>query len=547
MKPKFSALSLLLLLACALSAAAAMPKFDMPRVQEPKIPKRTATIADFGAVPDGKTLNTEAIAKGIAALADKGGGRLVFPPGIWLAGPIRLRSNIELHLERGALLKFSGDFKLYPLMVIDMKGEKEVDSTSPIFGENLENVAITGEGIIDGGGYSWRPVKKEKMGDTDWKALIKSGGLLNDKGNMWWPSREAMDGKKVVDPLQKSGSLKLEDYEPARQYLRPKMVRLINCKKVLLQNITLQNPPGWTLNPALCEDVSLLGVTVHNLPSAQNSDALDLESCRRAIISDCTFDAGDDGICLKSGKDAAGRRIGVPTEDVLVEGCTVYHAHGGFVIGSEMSGGVRNVRVNNCTFMGTEVGLRFKSTRGRGGVVEKIYISHVRMTDILTEAIGFNMFYGGQGPGELGDGVATETKPVLASEKTPQFRDIYIEDVICRGARQAVALQGLPEMPIRGIHLSNVSLTAENGMTCTDAQDITLNHVEILNASGPVLSLLNSRDLSVDHLTYAAGDGAVIKADGTNNTAVIKRTDLKAGRPDFDLSNGAAADNFKVE
>ena len=547
MKPKFSTLSLLLLFTCALSAAAAMPKFEMPRVREPKIPKRTATITDFGAVPDGKTLNTEAIAKGIAALAEKGGGRLIIPPGIWLAGPIRLRGNIELHLERGALLEFSGDFKLYPLMVIDMKGEKEVDSTSPIFGENLENVAITGEGIIDGGGISWRPVKKEKIGDTDWKALIKSGGLLNEKGNMWWPSREAMDGKIIVDSLQKSGSLKLEDYEPAHQYLRPKMVRLINCKKVLLQNITLQNPPSWTLNPALCEDVSILSVTVHNLPSAQNSDALDLESCRHAIISDCTFDAGDDGICLKSGKDAAGRRIGVPTEDVLVEGCTVYHAHGGFVIGSEMSGGVRNVRVNNCTFMGTDVGLRFKSTRGRGGVVEKIYISNVRMTDILTEAIGFNMFYGGQGPGEPGDGAATATKPEPVSEKTPQFRDIYIEDVICRGARQAVALQGLPEMPIRGIHLTNVSLTAENGMTCTDAQDITLNNVEILNSRSPVLSLLNSRDVSVDHLTYAAGDGAVIKVDGLNNTITIKRTDLKAARPDFDLSNGATRESFKVE
>ena len=137
--------------------------------------------------------------------------------------------------------------------------------------------------------------------------------------------------------------------------------------------------------------------------------------------------------------------------------------------------------------------------------------------------------------------------PVPVSEQTPQFRDIYIENVICRGARQAVALQGLPEMPIRGIHLRNVSITAERGVACTDAQDITLNNVEILNARGPVMSLLNSRDVSVDRLTYAAGDGAVIKADGPNNTATIKRTDLKAARPDFDLSNGATLENFKVE
>jgi DNA sulfur modification protein DndE len=256
---------------------------------------------------------------------------------------------------------------------------------------------------------------------------------------------------------------------------------------------------------------------------------------------------GDDGICLKSGANEEGRRIGVPTENVLVQDCVVYHAHGGVTIGSEMSAGVRNVRVNNCVFMGTDVGLRFKSTRGRGGVVEKIYISNVRMTDIVTDAIGFNLYYGGQGPGEGSEGAAAEAKTEPVTEKTPQFRDIYIENVICRGARQAVALQGLPEMPIRGIHLNNVSLTAERGMACTDAQDITLDNVEILNSRGPVLNLLNSRDISVDRLTYAAGDGAVIKADGPNNTITIKRTDLKAGRPDFDLSNGATRESFKVE
>ena len=144
----------------------------------------------------------------------------------------------------------------------------------------------------------------------------------------------------------------------------------------------------------------------------------------------------------------------MPTENVLIEDCIVYHGHGGVTIGSEMSSGVRNVRVNNCVFMGTDIGLRFKSQRGRGGVVEKIYISNVRMTDIATDAIGFNLYYGGQAPGEGGEGAAAAgSRSRAVSEKTPQFRDIYIENVVCRGARQAVALQGLPEMPIRGIHL----------------------------------------------------------------------------------------------
>jgi len=505
-----------------------MPKFEMPRVQEPKIPKRTATITEFGAVPDGKTLNTEAIAKAIAALAEKGGGRLIFPPGLWLTGPIGLKSHVELHLEEGALVRFQPDYSLYPPIQLDMKGRPRTVTTSPIHGENLEDIAITGKGVMDGSGDAWRPVKKSKMTEAQWKHLLATtNSVLEESGNIWWPSREAREreGKEGRN--------------------RPNLLKLVNCRRVLLEGVTFQNSPCWNLNPTLCEDLTLRNVVVRNPWYSQNGDGLDVENCRNVILRGSCFDVGDDGICLKSGANEEGRRIGVPTENVLIEDCIVYHAHGGVTIGSEMSAGVRNVRVNNCLFIGTDVGLRFKSTRGRGGVVEKIYISNVRMTDIVTDAIGFNLYYGGQAPGEGNEGAVAETVPV--SEKTPQFRDIYIEDVICRGARQAVALQGLPEMPIRGIHLRNVSLTAERGMACTDAQDITLNNVEIVNSRGPVMSLLNSRDVSVDHLTYASGAGAVIKADGPNNTAVIKHTDLKAGRPDFDLSNGAARENFKVE
>ena len=186
-----------------------------------------------------------------------------------------MHSYVKLHLERGALLQFSGDFKLYPLTVIDLKGEKEVDSTSPISGLNLENVAITGDGIIDGGGDAWRPLKKDKLGERDWKALVKSGGVLNEKGDTWYPSREVMNGGKLVESLRESESLKLADYEPAHQFLRPKMLRLIDCKMVLLEGVTFQNPPNWTLNPVVkSEDVSVLNVQVTNLPTAQNIDAL---------------------------------------------------------------------------------------------------------------------------------------------------------------------------------------------------------------------------------------------------------------------------------
>jgi polygalacturonase len=469
------------------------------QVAAPQIPKVTASLADFGGVSDGVTLNTDAFAKAIESLAQKGGGQLVVPAGLWLTGPIKLKSNIDLHLDRGALVEFSGDHKLYPLTVINLKGEKEVDSTSPISAENADNIAITGEGIIDGGGDAWRPIKKGKLSDGDWKALLKSGGVLSEKGDTWFPSREVKDGEKIVAPLVRSGSLKTEDYEPAHQFLRPKMVRLIGCERVLIEGVTFQNPPNWTLNPVLCEDVSVLNVQVRNAPTAQNSDALDLESCRRAIIRNCTFDVGDDGICLKSGKDGAGRRIGVPTEDVLIEGCTVYHAHGGFTIGSEMSGGIRNIRVDNCTFMGTDIGLRFKSTRGRGGVVEKIAISNIRMTDIPGDAINFNLFYGGKSPLE-GSGGNVETNLPPVSEKTPQFRDISIENVICRGARKAIVLEGLPEMPIRDITLRNVSISAQEGVSVTDAEKISFENVRVENKTGPALNQVRVKDSRLELL-----------------------------------------------
>ncbi len=466
-----------------------------PQVATPKIPANSVSLADFGS-GDGKTLNTAAFEKAFATLAEKGGGKLVVPPGLWLTGPVKLRSHIELHVERGALIQFSGDWKLYPLTVIDLKGEKEIDSVSPISGENLEDVAITGAGIIDGGGDAWRPVKKDKLTERDWKALVKSGGVLDVKGTTWWPSREAMAGEKIVEGLRKANSLKLEDYEPSHQFLRPKMVRLIGVKRLLIEDVTFQNPPNWTVNPVLCEDVSILNMRVLNAPTAQNSDALDLESCRHAIIRGCTFDVGDDGICLKSGKDAPGRRIGVPTEDVLVENCVVYHAHGGLTIGSEMSGGVKNVRVNNCLFMGTDIGLRFKSTRGRGGVVENIFISNVNMTDIPGDAINFNLYYGGKSP--LDDTTTVETNFPAVTEATPQFKDIHIENVVCRGAKNAIVLQGLPEMPLNNISLKNVSITSQLGVTVVDAGNISFENVRVENQSGEVLKTFRVKNSKLD-------------------------------------------------
>jgi polygalacturonase len=324
-------------------------------------------------------------------------------------------------------------------------------------------------------------------------------------------------------------------------------MHLQGCKRVLLEGTTFQNSPGWNLHPAFCDDVTIRNVTVRNPWYSQNGDGIDLDSCRNVIVRGTRLDVGDDALCLKSGAGAEARRNGRPTENVLIEDCVVYHGHGGFTIGSEMSGGVRNVRVNNCVFMGTDIGLRFKTQRGRGGVVEKIFISNIRMTKIPTEAISFNMYYGGAAP-EDETGPATAPKVVPVDDGTPQFRDIYMQDIVCRGARRALQLQGLPEMPIRGIHLRNVAITATLGVICQDASDITLHGVEIINSSGPVVEAVRSQQIDVDRLAYAPGAEAVFKLAGPETAGItVRHTDTSAAKVPSILAPGVPAGALVVK
>ncbi|HSE35686.1 MAG TPA: glycoside hydrolase family 28 protein, partial [Blastocatellia bacterium] len=381
--------------------------FSMRRIELPVIPPRTVSITDFGAVGDGAALNTTAFDRAIEACAKNGGGRVIVPQGIWLTGPIQLKSNIDLHVERGAVILFSARAEDYPLVRTTWEGSPAVRRMSPIYGVGIENIAITGEGVLDGAGEAWRMVKKSKLTDGEWRKLVASGGVLEKTGDTWWPSLEAMNGAALVRSLDKRAA-PIEDYAAAREFLRPVLVSLVECRRVLLDGPTFQNSPAWNIHPLMCADMVIRNVTVLNPWYSQNGDGLDLDSCRRVAVYNCRFDVGDDAICLKSGRDEYGRKRGSPCEEIVISDCVVYHGHGGFTVGSEMSGGVRNVVVKRCTFLGTDLGVRFKTTRGRGGVVEKIWISDIVMKDIPTDAIGFNMYYSGgspipdpNGPGEL--------------------------------------------------------------------------------------------------------------------------------------------------
>lgn len=437
--------------------------FKMAKVVRPSFPDRTAVITAYGAKGDGSTLSTAAIQQAIDETAKKGGGQVVVPQGVWYTGPIKLRSNINLHLERGAVILFSPDPDLYPIVSSVFEGLDTKRCQSPISGEGLENVAITGQGVIDGNGQYWRPLKREKVTPGYWKEATSKGGAFIRDG-FWIPTEGAKKGYMMADMNVPTGNLTPEQWDSIKVFLRPVMVNIISSKNVWLEGVIFQNSPAWNVHPLMCENVLIENVEIRNPSYAQNGDGLDLESCRNSLIVNSRFDVGDDGICIKSGKDADGRRRNRPCENVIVDGCTVFKGHGGFVVGSEMSGGVKNVSVSNCQFLGTDVGLRFKSKRGRGGVVENIWIKNISMFDIVTEAVIFNLYYGGLSAAEAqaaGKNKAEDIKPEPVTEETPSFRNIYIEDVVCRGAGRAMFFNGLPEMPVRNINLRNVHITAK--------------------------------------------------------------------------------------
>lgn len=460
--------------------------FEMPEVKAPVFPDKNVNLKDFGAVGDGRTLCTEAFGKAINALAEQGGGHLIVPTGVWFTGPIVLKSNIDLHLEKGAVILFSPDVDLYPLVETVFEGLDTRRCQSPISGRNLENVAITGEGAIDGNGDYWRPLKKGKVTESQWKKAISRGGVFK-RPDYWFPYPETLKGDTISNMNVPQNLKTEEEWHSVRHFLRPVMVSLIECKNVWLQGVTFQNSPAWNLHPLMCENVLIEDVLVRNPSYSQNGDGLDLESCKNALIINSTFDVGDDGICLKSGKDEDGRRRARVCENVVVDGCTVFKGHGGFVVGSEMSGGVRNISVSNCKFLGTDVGLRFKSKRGRGGVVENIWINNISMIDIPTEPVTFNLYYGGKSAVEVlesGEKVPAKVEPMPVDETTPCFRNIHISNVTCTNARRALFFNGIPEMPIKNITLENINIISEIGAEFIYSEDINLKNVNITPKKG---------------------------------------------------------------
>jgi polygalacturonase len=507
-------------------------EFTMDKVNEPVIPKNTVNLKDFGAVNGGTVLNTKAFADAIEAVSKKGGGKVIIPPGIWLTGPIILKSNLELHAETGALIQFSPDKKLYPIIQTNFEGLNTWRCISPIYGKNLVNIAFTGNGVWDGSGEVWRLVKKNKLTDEQWKKFVASGGVLNDKKDVWYPSEQYVKGYKDADQNVRPDLKTKEDFEAIHDFLRPVLVSIQNSKRVLFDGPVFQNSPAWNIHPFMIEDLIVRNITVRNPWFSQNGDGLDVESCKNVIIENSSFDVGDDAICIKSGKDKDGRDRGIACENIIVKNNIVYHGHGGVTVGSEMSGGVKNLHVSNCTFIGTDVGLRFKSNRGRGGIVENIFISDIFMTDIPSQAISFDLYYGGKSIAEtLAEGGNTvSTKAVPVSEQTPQFKNISIKNITIKGAQQAVFLQGLPEMNLENIEITNLIATAKKGFSIIDANGIKISNIKLNIEENTVFDIYNTKNMSLKNIDFNSTSAKAISINGEacQNIEFVSSANLNA-------------------
>ena len=426
------------------------------QVSAPVIPANEVSLTEVGGVGDGQTLNTEAFENGIKKLQKVGGGRLTVPQGIWLTGPIQLKDNIELHLDKNAIILLSPDKSLF---VSDKPASRVF---AGIRASKRKNIAITGQGIIDGNGDHWRPVKRGKVSDVEWNKYKKViGGVEKDGGKLWYPWNDL------------GGYPNIADTPEAQESLRNDLVRFESCENVLIEGVTIQNSPRFHLHPCYSKNVIVDGVTVRCPWNAQNGDAIDFSDVNIGLIVNSTVDAGDDGLCMKSGKNKQDAPAN-GCEDILIQDNTVFHAHGGFVLGSETVQGMRRIVVRDCRFSGTDTGLRFKSALGRGGKTAQLFIDDIVMNDIKDEAIVFQCDYVNRQAGS--DDKAMPTYTDEQKKSAPYFQDIHINNVVCYGAGTAIKAAGILGLDnVRDIDIQNSTIMYYAQDQQIDAKTAKLN------------------------------------------------------------------------
>lgn len=421
----------------------------------------------------------DAIQQAIDTLYELGGGTVVIPKGIYISKPIVLKSNVCIETKKGTLVIFEKRKEWYPLILTEFEGVKRIRTVSPISANSAKNISIIGKGVFDGDGFKWRPLKKfkvtEKFFNNTCLKISNDTIIPTKEGGIWYPTKSSYELAVAGDEPSPTKE-NIEKYKDNYDYFRPVFVSLVKCTDVLLDGPTFRNSPAWNIHPLFTNNLTIKNCYIYNESYAQNGDGLDIESCQNVLIKDNIISVGDDGICLKAGKNREARMTPIPTKKVVIKGNKVYNAHGGIVFGSEMSRSIIDVYCENNTFIGTDIGLRFKTQLGRGGVVSNITINDTYMHDILGEAIimtcGYELYR-----------MENESRDIvneIAEDDYPEFKDITIENLYCTKANIGISLKGLKDKPIRNITFKNIDIKAKNALIEENVLNINYDNVNIV-------------------------------------------------------------------
>ncbi|WP_163716040.1 glycoside hydrolase family 28 protein [Mangrovibacterium lignilyticum] len=457
---------------------------------------KTYDMLVLGADTHGKIKCTELINNTIIQASKEGGGTIYFPAGTYLTGAIILKSNITLNLEAGATLSFSTDFDDYlPFRQIRWEGIFMNTFTPLLYASSAENIAIKGEGTLEGNGKAWweeiKRIQYNSYKDNPSDELTKFQ-------QMWFDQNRDIK----VEPYFQEG-LK-------RAFFRPPFIQFMECTNINFEGVTIKDSPFWTVNPVGCEDLMIHGITIQNPHDGWNTDGINPSSCKNVRISDCFISVGDDCVTIKSGRDFDGRNYGKPTENLTITNCVMLSGHGGVVIGSEMSGGVKNVTISNCVFDGTDAGIRLKASRGRGGVVENIRVDNIVMRNIQKNAFIINLFYD----------KTSESEPV--SDRTPVFRNIHISNVTGTDVKKVGFITGIQEMPVNEISFSNINVVAQEGFSAETATNLYFSNIDIVTEKGPALSFKNCNGVVLNdiHSKSPLADQAILTIEDSQNLLI---------------------------
>ena len=428
--------------------------FEMPAIPEIKFPKRECNIKEYGAVGDGETLNTEAFRKAIEDCSKKGGGKVIIPKGKWLSGAIHLKNNINLYLAENSELIFTANLKDYlPAVFSRFQGIELYNYSPPIYAKDCENIAITGKGKIIGNG-------------EEWKKWSDSSDVTKERDMLYKKAAECIPVSDRIFANETSG-------------LRPSFVQFINCKNIFINGITIGDGPMWTIHPIYSENIKISGIKIDT--HSANTDGIVIDSSKNVIIENSVLSTGDDAIAIKSGLEEDGWKINIPSENIVVKNCQFTKGHGAVSIGSEMSGGIRNVFVNKNSLAGIESGFRIKSTMSRGGFIENIWVKDLNVIQAIKEVIIFNLVY--------------NSKLEKNELHNPYIKNIYINNVKADNSNQALRIESFTGSHIENVIIENLNVKEKKSSYIDNASGIVFRNIDIQKENDKVKS--KEKDYSI--------------------------------------------------